>query len=137
MKSFLQLVLAFSSIVVFPTQSVAENLSSNEPTITSLRDNGLVEHLRLSNDQILALQPILHESRQSRLSVFNKYGLDETPARKPSSKELRKLKGDLAKIQSLTVKRIAEILDEKQLESYLAIQKAAQKRFKERRLFTR
>lgn len=100
------------------------------PADDAKREQRMVEvqtRLRLSDEQMSKVRPVLQDAADGQRSVLLKYGIDleAEGGAKPNlgMREGRKLRGDLQQVQADTHKRLEAILTKQQMKEFEALQR--------------
>jgi hypothetical protein len=109
------------------------------PDEHALREQRMAEvkaRLKLTDDQLGQVRPVLEDAAEAQRSVLLKYGIDLEseggPKPKLGMREGRKLRGDLQKVQSDTQKRLEGILTKQQLEEFKKLQQERSEEMRKR-----
>lgn len=84
------------------------------------------ERLRLSDEQVEKVQPILQASTEAQRSVLTRYGIDLDaeggPSKRLGMREARKLRSELGKVRTDTLEQLEDVLTDEQLEEFRKLQ---------------
>lgn len=93
------------------------------------------QRLNLTDEQFAEMRPILKTSLEETKAVLDKHGIDLSIPKeqrdRPSFREMRKIGKDLKVVRESTTARLAEVLSEKQLDTYKEIQEERRKQMRE------
>lgn len=119
-------------IVAWPTAWSEEDRAAQiEARIAETR-----ERLKLSDEQVEQLTPILKSSIEAQMGVLEKHGIDlenrdSENQKRLSFREARKLRKDLDVVRKSSLEQVEGILSEKQFAEYKEIQEERRKKMRE------
>lgn len=93
------------------------------------------QRLNLTPEQEEQLTPIIEQSFEDRLALFDKHGIErqtEGDKKRPSFKKLRSLRKDMKALNKETRTQVAEVLDDEQLKEWDKIQEENRAALRER-----
>lgn len=83
------------------------------------------ERLKLSDEQVTSLKPILRDSAQKRAKILESYGFDlegdRQSGQRPGFRELRSMRSEMEEVREETEDSVEEFLNDDQMDEYLEI----------------
>ena len=126
------LLISLVSFCLGPASAVAEQ--AGLPDIQAQLEQAK-QRLDLTDEQLEQLRPILKASIEESIAVLQKHDIDlsvpKEQRERPSFREMRALGKDMKQVRESTTDKLAGVLSEEQLETYIKIQEERRKQMRD------
>ena len=115
--------------------AVAAELSEEQQAKLQERMAETRARLELTDEQVEQMQPVMQSATEAQQAILQRYGIDlDDPSsnKRLGFRDARKLKSDMSKVRSDTVKQLEQILSDEQLKEFKKIQEERRQEIKQR-----